>query len=294
MTISNNDEINYLEFLNLVKNTGIKKNTRNGITYSHFAHLLKFDISDKFPLLTTKKMFFKGIVEELLWFLRGSVNSKELESKGVNIWKGNSSREFLDANGFFNYDEGYLGPIYGYQWRSFNGKIDQLKYLLEEIQLENSRRILINAWNPCQLHEQALPPCHILYNFFKNNDEISCMMYMRSSDLFLGLPFNIASTALLTHIIAKVSGFKVKDIAISICDCHIYHEHIEPLNIQLERIPYEFPSIHIKTLFFIDTSVLLPKKKFLVDDYCIYETKNAIINQYLFYEFIPNSIFFPS
>ena len=240
------DECNYLDFLNLVKKTGNKKITRNGITYSHFAHLLKFDISDKFPLLTTKKMFFKGIVEELLWFLRGSVNSKELESKGVNIWKGNSSREFLDANGFHNYDEGYLGPIYGYQWRSFNGKVDQLKYLLEEIQLENSRRILINAWNPCQLHEQALPPCHILYNFFKNNDEISCMMYMRSSDLFLGLPFNIASTALLTYIIAKVSGFKVKEIAISICDCHIYHEHIEPLNIQLERKPYDFPSINIK------------------------------------------------
>ena len=240
------DENNYLDFLNLVKKTGIKKTTRNGITYSHFAQLLKFDISDKFPLLTTKKMFFKGIVEELLWFLRGSVNSKELESKGVNIWKGNSSREFLDANGFHNYDEGYLGPIYGYQWRSFNGKVDQLKYLLEEIQLENSRRILINAWNPCQLHEQALPPCHILYNFFKNNDEISCMMYMRSSDLFLGLPFNIASTALLTYIIAKVSGFKVKEIAISICDCHIYDEHIEPLNIQLERKPYDFPSINIK------------------------------------------------
>ena len=245
-TTSNNDELNYLEFLNLVKNTGTKKTTRNGITYSHFAHLLKFDISYKFPLLTTKKMFFKGIVEELLWFLRGSVNSKELESKGVNIWKGNSSREFLDANGFHNYDEGYLGPIYGYQWRSFNGKIDQLKYLLEEIQLENSRRILINAWNPCQLHEQALPPCHILYNFFKNNDEISCMMYMRSSDLFLGLPFNIASTALLTHIIAKVSGFKVKEIAISICDCHIYDEHIEAVKTQISRKPYEFPSIHIK------------------------------------------------
>ena len=246
MTISTKDEKNYLEFLNLVKNEGIKKNTRNGITYSYFSHLLKFDISNHFPLLTTKKMFFKGIVEELLWFLRGSVNSKELESKGVNIWKGNSSREYLDANGFSHYDEGYLGPIYGYQWRSFNGKIDQLKYLLEELKLENSRRILINAWNPCQLHEQALPPCHILYNFYKNNDEISCMMYMRSSDLFLGLPFNIASTALLTHIIAKVSGFKVKEIAISICDCHIYEEHIEPLNIQLERIPYEFPSIHIK------------------------------------------------
>jgi thymidylate synthase len=256
MSIS--DEINYLDFLNLVKKTGIKKKTRNGITYSHFAHLLKFDISNKFPLLTTKKMFFKGIVEELLWFLRGSVNSKELESKGVNIWKGNSSREFLDANGFYNYDEGYLGPIYGYQWRSFNGKIDQLKYLLEEIQLENSRRIIINAWNPCQLNEQALPPCHILYNFFKNNDEISCMMYMRSSDLFLGLPFNIASTALLTHIIAKVSGFKVKEIAISICDCHIYDEHIEPLNIQLERTPYEFPSINIKKE--IDNNLLITEK----------------------------------
>jgi thymidylate synthase len=246
MTISNKDEKNYLKFLNVVKNEGIKKNTRNGTTYSYFSHLLKFDISNHFPLLTTKKMFFKGIVEELLWFLRGSVNSKELESKGVNIWKGNSSREYLDANGFSHYDEGYLGPIYGYQWRSFNGKIDQLRYLLEELKLENSRRILINAWNPCQLHEQALPPCHILYNFFKNNDEISCMMYMRSSDLFLGLPFNIASTALLTHIIAKVSGFKVKEIAISICDCHIYEEHLEALNIQLERMPYEFPSIHIK------------------------------------------------
>jgi thymidylate synthase len=246
MTTVNNDEQHYLNFLNLVKNEGIKKNTRNGITYSYFAHLLKFNISNHFPLLTTKKMFFKGIVEELLWFLRGSVNSKELESKGVNIWKGNSSREYLDANGFSNYEEGYLGPIYGYQWRSFNGKIDQLKYLLEELKLENSRRILINAWNPCQLHEQALPPCHILYNFFKNNDEISCMMYMRSSDLFLGLPFNIASTALLTYIIAKVAGFKVKEIAISICDCHIYEEHLEPLNMQMERTPYEFPSIHIK------------------------------------------------
>jgi thymidylate synthase len=286
MTTSNNDEINYLEFLKLVKNTGIKKTTRNGITYSHFAHLLKFDISDKFPLLTTKKMFFKGIVEELLWFLRGSVNSKELESKGVNIWKGNSSREFLDANGFHNYDEGYLGPIYGYQWRSFNGKIDQLKYLLEEIKLENSRRILINAWNPCQLHEQALPPCHILYNFFKNNDEISCMMYMRSSDLFLGLPFNIASTALLTNIIAKVSGFKVKDIAISICDCHIYEEHIEPLNIQLERIPYEFPSIHIKKEIDISNLSIDEKIKWIEElkfedfeliDYNHYPTIKAIM-----------------
>ena len=243
--IQNDSEQQYLNLLNIVKNNGIKKQTRNGITYSYFAHLLKFDISNSFPLLTTKKMFFKGIVEELLWFLRGSVNSKELEEKGVNIWKSNSSREYLDNNGFSHYDEGYLGPIYGFQWRSFNGEIDQLKYLLTELQLENSRRIILNAWNPSQLHQQALPPCHILYNFFKNNDEISCMMYMRSSDLFLGLPFNIASTALFTYIIAKVSGLKVKEIAISICDCHIYEEHISAVDIQTQRIPSSFPNINI-------------------------------------------------
>jgi thymidylate synthase len=280
MMTSNNDENNYLELLKLVKNAGIKKNTRNGITYSYFGHLLKFDISNYYPLLTTKKMFFKGIVEELLWFLRGSVNSKELESKGVNIWKGNSSREYLDAHGFTNYEEGYLGPIYGYQWRSFNGKIDQLKYLLEELKLENSRRIIINAWNPCQLHEQALPPCHILYNFFKNNDEISCMMYMRSSDLFLGLPFNIASTALLTYIIAKVSGLKVKEIAISICDCHIYEEHLEPLNIQLERIPNEFPSINIKKeIDDIDSKSIDEKIKW-IEDLCFEDFELINYNSY--------------
>jgi thymidylate synthase len=130
---TNNNEYEYLKLLNIVKNEGICKKTRNGITYSYFGYLLKFNIHNSFPLLTTKKVYFKGVVEELLWFLRGSVNSKELEEKGVNIWKGNSSREYLDANGFTDYEEGYLGPIYGYQWRNFNGKIDQLRYLLEEL-----------------------------------------------------------------------------------------------------------------------------------------------------------------
>jgi thymidylate synthase len=243
--MSNENE--YLELLKIVKYEGIKKETRNGITYSHFGHILKFDISNNiFPLITTKKMFYKGIVEELLWFLRGSCNSKELEDKGVNIWKENSSREYLDKNGFYDYEEGFLGPIYGFQWRSFNGEVDQLKYVLEELQNNNSRRVLLNAWNPCQLSQQALPPCHILYNFFKINDaEINCMMYMRSSDLFLGLPFNIASTALLTYIIAKVSGFKVKEIAICICDAHIYEEHLTLINTQLERKPNDFPTIEI-------------------------------------------------
>ena len=253
---TNIDEHEYLKLLNIVKNEGICKKTRNGNTYSYFGYLLKFDIRNSFPLLTTKKVFFKGVVEELLWFLRGSVNSKELEENGVNIWKGNSSREYLDANGFNHYEEGYLGPIYGFQWRNFNGKVDQLKYLLEELNKENSRRILLNAWNPCQLNEQALPPCHLLYNFYKgNNNDISCMMYMRSSDLFLGLPFNIASTALFTYIIAKVCGYNLREIALSLCDCHIYEEHLEAVDIQLKRTPLSFPQLKINKDIDINISI---------------------------------------
>ena len=239
----------YLNLLKFIFNNGVKKETRNGITYSHFGTLIKFDVNDgkTFPLLTTKKVFFRGIVEELLWFLRGSTNSKELEAKGINIWKGNSSREYLDSLGLFGYPEGELGPIYGYQWRSFNGKIDQIRYLLEELSLKNSRRALISAWNPVQLKEQALPPCHISYNFYKNDDEyLSCMMYMRSADLFLGVPFNIASTALLSMIIAKVMNMKVKEICLTICDTHIYDEHLDAVKEQLNNECYEFPEIIIK------------------------------------------------
>ena len=251
----NFDEYQYLNILKKVKENGIIKNGRNGKTYSYFGDILKFNIQDQFPLLTTKKVFFKGVVEELLWFLKGSVNSKELEEKGVNIWKGNSNREFLDANGFCDYEEGYLGPIYGFQWRSFNGEIDQLKYVLNEIN-KNSRRIIINAWNPCQLNKQVLPPCHILYNFYIDDDKnLSCMMFMRSSDLFLGLPFNIASTALLTVIIAKVMGLNVKEIAISICDLHIYEEHLEAVEEQLKREPYNLPKLKIKKDIDINLSI---------------------------------------
>ena len=251
----NIDEYQYLNILKKVKENGIIKNGRNGKTYSYFGDMLKFNIQNQFPLITTKKVFFKGVVEELLWFLRGSVNSKELEEKGVNIWKGNSNREFLDANGFYEYEEGYLGPIYGFQWRSFNGEIDQLKYVLNELN-KNSRRIIINAWNPCQLNLQVLPPCHILYNFYIDDDKnISCMMFMRSSDLFLGLPFNIASTALFTYIIAKVMGLNVKEIAISICDLHIYEEHLEAVEEQLKREPYNLPKLKIKKDIDINLSI---------------------------------------
>ncbi len=246
------NERGYLNLLNFILNNGTKKETRNGFTYSHFGSLLRFNINNgqSFPLLTTKKVFIRGIVEELLWFLRGSTNSKELEEKGINIWKGNSSREYLDSIGLFNYPEGELGPIYGFQWRKFNGKIDQIRYVLEELELKNSRRALLSAWNPVQLKQQALPPCHILYNFYKNDDEnLSCMMYMRSADLFLGVPFNIASTAILCMIIAKVMGMKSKDICISICDNHIYEEHLEQVKQQLNNEIYESPQMIIKKDF---------------------------------------------
>ena len=243
------NEKGYLSLLKEINNNGIRKETRNGFTYSSFGTSLKFEVNNgvTFPLLTTKKMFFRGIVEELLWFLRGSTNSKELENIGINIWKGNSSREYLDSIRLTNNDEGELGKIYGYQWRSYNGYFDQIRYILEELSLNNSRRAIISAWNPCDLKEQALPPCHILYNFYKiDNYNLNCMMYMRSSDLFLGIPFNIASTTLLAMIIGKTMGMKVNEICVSICDCHIYDEHLDAVKEQLTRDIYESPNVEIK------------------------------------------------
>lgn len=288
--IYDKNEKAYLSLLKEVLNNGIKKDTRNGITFSSFGALLRFDINNgkSYPLLTTKKVFFRGIVEELLWFLRGSTNSCELEEKGINIWKGNSSREYLDNIGLYNNIEGDLGKIYGYQWRNFNGYFDQIKYILEELSLKNSRRTILSAWNPCDLKEQALPPCHILYNFYKNDDiNLSCMMYMRSADLFLGVPFNIASTTLLTLIIAKVMGMKVKEICISICDCHIYEEHIEAVKEQLNRENdiYESPNIEIKKEIDLNLSIEekikwienLKYDDFILNNYKYHNTIKAIM-----------------
>lgn len=256
-------EAGYLQLLKDTLNTSEKRLTRNGIVYSIFSIMITFDISKQFPLMTSKKMFTKGIVAELLWFLRGCTDSKELEREGVNIWKHNSSREYLDSNGFQEYEEGELGPIYGWQWRSFNAQwspkrtsvahqdthcVDQLQYVLEELLHPNySRRAILSAWNPCQLKQMALPPCHILYSFYKDSRGLSCMMNMRSSDLFLGLPFNIASVALLTHIIAKVLHLPVANISITACDAHIYKEHIDAIKKQLENPIYEGPKFEINS-----------------------------------------------
>jgi thymidylate synthase len=250
------NEKGYLNLLNDTLNKGSKKTTRNGVTISRFGTMINFEnISEKLPLMTTKKVFVRGIIEELLWFLKGSTDAKLLQDKNIHIWDGNSSREYLDNNGFESYKEGELGPVYGWQWRNF-GKvynkeghsrgIDQIKYVIEELLKDNnSRRAILTAWNPLQLDEMALPPCHMLYSFYKDDDGLSCLMTMRSSDLFLGLPFNIASTAILTHIIAKVLHIKPDKISISICDSHIYEEHINSVNTQLEREIYELPQLRI-------------------------------------------------
>lgn len=239
------NEIGYLNLLEYVLKNGSIIETRNGKTISSFGLFIKFTDIQKLPLLTTKKIYVKGVIEELLWFLKGSTNAKLLQDKNVHIWDGNSSREYLDNNGFSNYKEGELGPIYGWQWRTFGKKyiengdengIDQIKYIIIELMKDNhSRRAVLSGWNPLQLSEMALPPCHILYNFYKDDDGLSCLMTMRSSDLFLGLPFNIASTAILTTIIAKLLHLNTKSIAIALTDAHIYEEHVECINTQLKR-----------------------------------------------------------
>jgi dihydrofolate reductase/thymidylate synthase len=295
--MSYENEEGYLEILKDVLKNGQEINTRNGITISNFGYLLKFNNINNFPLLTTKRVYFKGVLEELLWFLKGSSNTDYLQQKNIHIWDGNSSREYLDANGFENYKEGELGPVYGWQWRSYGKKynkfgdetgVDQIKYVLEELlKSNNSRRAVLNAWNPSQLNEMALPPCHMMYNFYKNNDGLSCLMTMRSSDLFLGLPFNIASTALLTSIIAKVLHLNVNNIALSLCDAHIYKEHINAVNDQLSndiidnncflKINKEAPDINTSVLEKINWINNLESNDFEIINYKSHNTIKAIM-----------------
>ena len=260
-TSINMEEQAYLDLLSKVLREGERRETRSGATYSLFGERLSFSLEDNtIPLLTTKRVFFRGIAEELLWFLRGSTDAKELDAKRVRIWNGNTSREFLDSLGL-DYPEGTCGPVYGFQWRHFNapykgadadytGKgVDQLAECIRLIK-ENptSRRIFMSAWNPCQLPEMCLPCCHVSYQWYVNPIEktISCQMYQRSGDLFLGVPFNIASTSLLTHMIAKMTGLTAKKVHVCIGDAHIYEDHLEAVQTQLQREPTEFPKLYIK------------------------------------------------
>jgi thymidylate synthase len=281
----------YLELLNKVIQTNKWRKTRNGEVSSTFSEKLDFDLTKGFPLLTTKKMFLKGIIHELLWFINGSTDAKILQQKGVNIWNGNSSREFLDSIGLNHYDVGDIGPMYGFQWRHFNAEykgcnydytgcgIDQLQNCINLINNDPmSRRIIMSAFNPCQLKEMVLNPCHVSYQFYVDIDDngtkyLSCMMYQRSGDLFLGVPFNIASTALLTHMIAKVTNCIPSRISLVICDAHIYKEHLDAVNIQLQRTPYQLPKLKINS----NVSNINDFKydDFILEEYKYYDTISA-------------------
>ncbi len=258
-------EAQYLDLLHSIVFTGKLRETRNAITHSIFSPpKIDIDLTQSFPLLDTRKIFYKGIKEELLWFISGSTNSKKLSDKGVRIWNKNSSREFLDNAGLTSYSNGDCGPIYGFQWRHYNASyngcdadytgqgIDQLAECIRLIKEDpTSRRILMHAWNPEQLSQMALPPCHVMYQFYADGDDLSCSMYQRSSDVVLGLPFNIASLATLTHLVASVTGKTAKSCHITIGDAHIYNDHLENVLRQLSRRPILFgtqPQLVIKNV----------------------------------------------
>lgn len=250
-----------LQYLDELKSILLEKDrkTRNSVTKSKFGSVIECkDINSNFPLMTTKRIFWKGVVEELLWFLKGQTNSLLLQSKGVNIWQPNSDREFLDKLGFNNRKVGDCGPIYGFQWRHYGAKyvdceslyegqgIDQLKNCIKTIlQDPHSRRIIMTGYNLEQINEMVLPPCHVSYQFYVSEGKLNCFLYQRSGDMFLGIPFNIASTALLITIIAHYTGLIPGTVRLNICDAHIYSEHIEAVNTQLDRIPGDLPIVKI-------------------------------------------------
>ncbi|TVR80464.1 MAG: thymidylate synthase [Saprospirales bacterium] len=229
----------YLDLLNHIIENGNERGDRTGTgTLSVFGYQMRFDLSEGFPLLTTKKVHFKSVVHELLWFLKGDTNIKYLRENGVRIWN-----EWAD-------EKGELGPVYGKQWRSWekpNGdKVDQIKYVIEQIKNNpESRRILVNAWNAGELDEMALTPCHCLFQFYIENNRLSCQLYQRSADVFLGVPFNIASYSLLTHMMAQVCGLRAGEFIHTFGDVHLYLNHIEQARIQLSRQPGKLPKLKL-------------------------------------------------
>jgi thymidylate synthase len=267
----NQEEIAYLDILRDLITKGNERQTRNSITKSLFSRNLTFDLKNSFPLLTTKKMFFRGIFEELMFFIRGNTNTKILEEKGVKIWKDNTSRTFLDNVGLNHYQEGDMGPMYGYQLRFFNANykdcndnylnkgVDQLKYVVDTILKDPfSRRIIMTTFNPAQVNEGCLFPCHSLMIQFYIREEndiyyLSQQNYIRSNDIFLGNPYNIASFALMSYLlchhlnyITKSNKYKPDMLYITLGDYHLYKDHYEAAQEQINRTPYPFPQLNIK------------------------------------------------
>eukprot|EP00088_Acartia_fossae_P040793 TRINITY_DN4252_c0_g1_i1.p1 TRINITY_DN4252_c0_g1~~TRINITY_DN4252_c0_g1_i1.p1 ORF type:complete len:324 (+),score=61.89 TRINITY_DN4252_c0_g1_i1:38-1009(+) len=257
----NPEEMQYLDLIKKIIATGSTRGDRTGTgTISLFGAQMRFSLRDNtFPLLTTKKVFYRGIAEELFWFIRGSTSAKELQDKNVHIWDGNSTREYLDSIGLKDREVGDLGPVYGFQWRHFGAEyvdmhadytgkgVDQLAKVIETIKTRpTDRRIIMCAWNPSDLDKMALPPCHCLVQFYVADGELSCQLYQRSADMGLGVPFNIASYALLTIMIAHVTGLKPGDFVHTLGDAHVYSNHVEALKEQCARVPRAFPKIRVK------------------------------------------------
>ncbi|CAM0877509.1 unnamed protein product [Alopecurus aequalis] len=250
------EEYYYLNLVDDIIRCGNQKSDRTGTgTLSKFGCQMRFNLRKSFPLLTTKRVFWRGVVEELLWFISGSTSAKE---KGIHIWDGNASREYLDSVGLANREEGDLGPVYGFQWRHFGAEytdmhadytgkgFDQLMDVIDKIKNNpDDRRIIMSAWNPSDIKKMALPPCHMFAQFYVENGELSCQMYQRSADMGLGVPFNIASYSLLTCMIAQVCGLSPGDFVHVIGDAHVYRTHVRALEEQLQKLPKPFPVLKI-------------------------------------------------
>jgi thymidylate synthase len=260
---SNQEEYQYINLLKQILEHGTWENGRNGRTKSIFGSMMRFSLeNNKIPILTTKKVAWKTCLRELLWFISGKTSNKILREQNVHIWDANGSREFLDSRGLHHYQVDELGPIYGFQWRHFNAKwqeddhdysgegVDQLQQIIDALKDPRerfSRRLILSAWNPTQLNEMALPPCHIMCQFnVHDGNKLSCAMYQRSNDEACGTPFNIASYSMLTHLLAKHCGLEAHEFVYFKGNCHIYEEHVEGIQLQLTREPFEFPMIYIK------------------------------------------------
>ncbi len=256
------EEQQYLQLANDVINNGSFEMSRNGNTFSSFGHKMEFSLLDgTLPLLTTKRVAWKTCFRELMWFVRGCTDNNKLNKQKVKIWDANASRSFLDSRGLHHLKENDLGPVYGHQWRHFNapyetchsdysGKgVDQLQNIINALKdpsQHTSRRLVMSAWNPCQIDEMALPPCHVLVQFkVREHKFLSCSLYQRSGDIGLGIPFNIASYSFLTHLIARHCELEAEKFVHFIGDAHVYEDHKDVLLQQIEREPYAFPQIRV-------------------------------------------------
>ena len=264
--MENHEEQQYLNLIKNILENGTWEEGRNGKTKSIFGNMMRFSLKDgKIPILTTKKTAWKTCLKELLWFIRGDTDNKLLQEQGVHIWDGNTTREFLDSRGLTDYREGLIGPGYGFQWRNFGGDydssaagvkeggnpgVDQLHQIIDALKdpaQRTSRRLIMSAWNPQQLDQMALPPCHILCQFnVHDGNKLSCSMYQRSVDTILGQPFNIASYSFLTHLLAKHCGLEAYEFVHFMGNCHLYDNAIEAANLQITREPFPFPTVSIK------------------------------------------------